>query len=196
VTPAEPEPPPPRTPAQVDLPAALEGIEGPRYPYYAYGQPRKGDRNEAIRLLNLGINDQRAMRTRLALETYRLAVEVDPSLFETHYNRGVAAFELGELPEAMRAYERALTVNPDSVPARFNFATTLHKAGYLIDATAQLSALVEEHPDETRAHLALGNIFADQFHDNPRAIQHYRRVLELEPQHPNATSLRFWIEAH
>jgi tetratricopeptide (TPR) repeat protein len=192
----EPEPEPPRPPAEVDVPPALQGIDGPRYPYYAYGQPRTGDRNEAIRLLNLGINDQRALRTQLALETYRRAVELDPSLFETHYNRGVAAFELGQLPEAMRAYERALAVDPDSVPARFNFATTLQKAGYLIDAAAQLSALVEEHPEEMRAHLALGNLFADKFQDNARAADCYRRVLELEPQHPKATSLRFWIEAH
>jgi len=192
----EPEPKLPRPPAEVDVPAALRGVDGERYPYYAYGQPRSGDRNEAIRLLNLGINDQRALRTQLALETYRRAVEVDPSLFETHYNRGVAAFELGELPEAMRAYERALAVDPDSVPARFNFATTLQKAGYLIDATAQLSALVEAHPEETRAHLALGNLYADKFQNDVRAVEAYRRVLELEPQHPNATSLRFWIEAH
>jgi len=187
---------PPRPPAQEDPPENLKDVEGPRYPYYAFGQARSGNRNEAIRLLNEGINDQRAFRTAEALAAYRRAVEVDPSLFETHYNRGVAAFELNELGEALRAYERALAVNPDSVPARFNFATTLLKSGYWIDAAAQLEALLREHPGETRAHLALGNLYADQFQDEAQASLHYQRVLELEPQHPNATSLRFWIEAH
>jgi tetratricopeptide (TPR) repeat protein len=130
------------------------------------------------------------------LESYRKAVELDPSLFETHYNQGVASFELGILDEAMRAYERALSVNPDSVPGRFNFAMTLQKSGYVVDAAAQLHYLAKEHPEETRVHMALGNLYADVFRDYGRAKAHYLKVLELEPEHPNGTSLRFWIEAH
>jgi tetratricopeptide (TPR) repeat protein len=190
------KPEPVRPPASVDIPAFLAAYDGPRYPYYAYRQAKEGNRPEAIRLLNLGINDQRGLRTRAALESYRKAVELDPSLFETHYNQGVASFELGILDEAMRAYERALSVNPDSVPGRFNFAMTLQKSGYVLDAAAQLHYLAEVHPEETRVHMALGNLYADVFRDYVRAKAAYLKVLELEPEHPNGTSLRFWIEAH
>jgi tetratricopeptide (TPR) repeat protein len=190
------KPEPVRPPAAVDIPASLVSYDGPRYPYYAYRQAREGDRAEAIRLLNVGINDQRGLRTRAALENYRKAVELDPSLFETHYNQGVASFELGILDEAMRAYERALSVNPDSVPGRFNFAMTLQKSGYVVDGAAQLLYLAGVHPEETRVHMALGNLYADVFRDYERAKACYLRVLELEPEHPNGTSLRFWIEAH
>jgi len=189
-----PEEPPPRG-AKLEVPAHLPSAEA-GYPYADYRRARPGDRAEAIRLLNQGINEHRAYRLEQALELYRQAAEADPSLFEAHYNRGVAAFEAGELGQALRAYERALSVDPDSVPARFNFATTLEKSGYPADAVAQLENVVAAHPDETRAHMALGNLYANTFRDDRRARTHYSRVLQLEPQHPSATSLRFWLEAH
>ena len=61
---------------------------------------------------------------------------------------------------------------------------------------AQLEHLAKEHPEEVRVHLALGNLYAEDFRNNAEASTHYRRVVELEPQHPSATSLRFWLEAH
>jgi tetratricopeptide (TPR) repeat protein len=187
------EPPPPT--AKVAIPSFLRN-PGVGYPYADFGRPSAGDRAEAVRLLNDGINAHRSFKVDRALDLYRQAAEVDPSLFEAHYNRGVACFEAGELGESLRAYERALAVDPDSVPARFNFATTLQKSGYPADAVAQLDHLVKAHPEETRAHLALGNLYTDTFRDDSRAREHYVRVLQLDPQHPNATSLRFWLEAH
>jgi len=166
------------------------------YPYANYGPPKAGNRTEAVRLLTEGINSQRAARVREALEDYRSAVSVDPSLFEAHYNRGVAAFEAGELGEALRAYERALSINETSVPARFNFAVTLEKSGYPEAAVHELELILAANPDEVRAHLALANLYARRFGDRDRAREHYRRVLELDPQHPQAGSIRFWIEAN
>jgi Tfp pilus assembly protein PilF len=197
-TPA-PAPTPPSAPArpaaQVAMPAHLDAA-GVGYPYASLGQPAAGDRADAIRLLNEGINAHRAFRAEEALELYRRAAKADPSLFEVHYNRGVAAFEQGEMGEALRAYEQALAIDPDSVPARFNFATTLRRSGYPADAAAQLEQVVAAHPDETRAHLALGDLYARQFRDRQRARERYLRVLELEPKHPNAPALRLWLEAN
>lgn len=30
----------------------------------------------------------------------------------------------------------------------------------------------------------------------PRRRPHYRKVLELEPNHPQAVSIRYWLAAH
>jgi len=197
--PAAPAPAPPSAPprrsAQVEMPVHLQA-SGVGYPYAPFAKPAAGNRAGAVRLLNDGINAHRAFRAQEALELYRRAAEADPSLFEAHYNRGVAAFEQGEMGEALRAYEQALAVDPDSVPARFNFATTLRRSGYPADAAAQLEHILAAHPDETRAQLALGDLYARQFRDRPRARERYLRVLELEPQHPNAPALRLWLEAN
>jgi Flp pilus assembly protein TadD len=209
-TPAEPQPIAEPAAIRETQPAGVEGrseepvpeVVAPRvtvpggYPYAGLIQPAPGDRAEAIRLLNEGIQAQRSFRARKALELYRQAVNADPSLFEAHYNRGVAAFEENELGEALRAYEQALALMPDSLPGRFNFATALERAGFLHDAVNELERLLQMHPDEVRAHLLLGQLYADRMRMPARARPHYQRVLELQPQHPQATALRFWIEAN
>jgi len=177
------------------MPTHLEAI-GAGYPYAPLVKPASGNRADAVHLLNEGINAHRGFRAQEALELYRRAAAADPSLFEVHYNRGVAAFEQGEMGEALRAYEQALAVDPGSVPARFNFATTLRRSGYPADAAAQLEHLLAAHPDETRAQLALGDLYARHFGDRQRARDRYLRVLELEPQHPQAPALRLWLEAN
>jgi tetratricopeptide (TPR) repeat protein len=171
-------------------------VDATGYPYATFDEPRPGDRGEAVRLLNEGLNAQRAQRGRDALEKYRRAAEADPSLFEAHYNRGVAAFEVGELGEALRAYEQALSLNETSVPARFNFSTTLEKAGYPDAAAHELELLLAAHPSEARAHLALGNLYAGRLGKRDLARAHYRKVVDLDPQHPQAGALRFWLEAN
>lgn len=185
----------PRPAAEVEIPSHLQ-VSGSGYPYAPFVRPAPGDRVEAIRLLNRGIDAHRALRPDEALELYRQAAETDSSLFEVHYNRGVVAFEQGEMGEALRAYEQALAVDADSVPARFNFATTLRRSGYPAEAAAQLEHLLVAHPDETRAHLALGDLYARHFRDRQRARERYLRVLELEPQHPSAPALRLWLDAN
>jgi Flp pilus assembly protein TadD len=52
---------------------------------------------------------------------------------------------------------------------------------------------VVSNPDEVRAHLALGNLYAQQLRDPARARRHYLKVLELDPHNPQATDIRFWL---
>jgi tetratricopeptide (TPR) repeat protein len=195
--------PPPRRPAPatnateaVGFAAAATRSNTTSYPYATFAAPQPGDRTQAARLLNEGVQAQRASRLQEALEKYRAAAEVDPSLFEAHYNRGVAAFESGELGEALRAYERALSLNGTSVAARFNFALTLERSGYHDTAAQELETLLAAYPNEIRAHLTLGNLYATRLKDDRKAREHYRRLLELDPQHPQAGPVRFWLETH
>jgi tetratricopeptide (TPR) repeat protein len=131
-----------------------------------------------------------------SLERYRKAATSDPSFFDAHYNLGVAAYEAGDLPQALLAYEYALAIDPASVRARFNFAVALQKANYPSDAAHELEKLVAGNPDEPRAHFALGNLYSQHLDAPRKAREHYVRALELNPQHPQATAIRYWLEAH
>ena len=51
-------------------------------------------------------------------------------------------------------------------------------------------------PGEARAHVALANLYAQQLGQPARAREHYLRLLELDPQHPQATAIRYWLEAN
>ncbi len=100
------------------------------------------------------------------------------------------------MPQCLWSYEYALAINPVSVKARFNLALALQKASYPGDAAAELEKLLADNPSEARAHVALANLYAQQLGQPARAREHYLRLLELDPQHPQATAIRYWLEAN
>jgi tetratricopeptide (TPR) repeat protein len=165
-----------------------------KYRFPAAGKP--GQRGEAERLLAQGVHAQEQNRLSDAIQTYRRATKADPSFFDAHYNLGVATYEAGDLPSCLSAYEEALAVNPLSIKARFNFAVALQKADCPADAANELEDLLAANPGEARAHLALANLYAQQLGQPAKARVHYLRLLDLEPQHAQATAIRYWLEAN
>ena len=169
---------------------------GARYKYRSYAAAKPGQRDEAERLLAQGVQAQEQNRLSDAIQTYRRAVKADPSFFDAHYNLGVAAYEAGDLTQCLSAYEEALAVNPQSTKARFNFAVALQKADYPADAANELERVLGANPGEARAHFALANLYAQTLGRPAQGRVHYLRLLELEPQHPQATAIRYWLEAN
>lgn len=177
---------------------SLNEPQGPpaRYAYKSAGRPAAGNRAEAERAFAQGVRAQQARRLPEAIQAYRLAVQEDPSLFEAQYNLGLAAAEAGNLSLALTAYEAALAIQPASLDARYNFALVLKRANCTADAVNELERVVARFPNEARAHLALGNLYAQQMNQPAKARQHYLKVLELEPRHAQASAIRFWLAAN
>jgi tetratricopeptide (TPR) repeat protein len=182
--------------ARATRPGPLSPSTIARYKYRSPAPPKPGNRGDAERLLTQGVQAQERNRLSEAVEAYRQATNVDPSFFDAHYNLGVAAYETGDMSQCLLAYEYALAVNPISVKARFNFAVALQKAGYPRDAANELEKLLAADSSEARARFALANLYAQQLGEPARAREHYLRLLELEPQHPQATAIRYWLEAN
>ena len=168
----------------------------PRYSFHAPALATRGNRAEAERLFTQAVQAHQSRRLADAIQLYQRALQADGSYFEAEYNLGLASTSVGKLPTALQAYERALALQPDSADARYNFALALQQANYVPDAADQLEKLVARTPSEVRAHLALGNIFAQQLRQNLKARQHYQKVLDLDPQHPQAAAIRFWLAAN
>jgi tetratricopeptide (TPR) repeat protein len=167
--------------------------------HYAYKRPAKpaaGNRAKADPYFAQAVQAQRDGHVREALDGYHKATRLDPSFFEAQYNLGLAAYELKDWPQSLSAYEAALSINPTSINARYNFALALQQGGYYEEAAKELEKLLEENPDEARAHLSLASIYAEQLGQPTSARPHYRRVLELEPQHPQAPAIRYWLAAN
>ncbi|MCL4179800.1 MAG: tetratricopeptide repeat protein [Verrucomicrobia bacterium] len=179
----------------VSEPVEVAASPFPRYRYRSLGDVRPGNRAAAERFLNEGYQAHTRYRFSEAIGAYQKATQTDPSFFEAHYNLGVAAYENGDLTVSLSAYETALAIQPDSLKARFNFASTLEEAGYPRDAADELEKLVAHHPAEVRVHSTLANLYARKLGDPKRARSHYLRVLELDPRHPEATVIRYWLEA-
>jgi tetratricopeptide (TPR) repeat protein len=165
----------------------------PRYLYLSPPKPKSGDRKAAARAFADAQQSEQNQDFAPAMNSYRKAAELDPAWFEAQYNYAVLAYRLHDFSHSLAACEMALALQPDSADARYNFALALKSAGYATDAVGELKKLVAANPDEARAQLALGNLYAQQMRDPAQARQHYLKWLALDPRNPQATNIRFWL---
>jgi len=195
-------------PTAASIPRSLQGTDAsselsgnglerlPRYTYSSPSSPIAGNRTEAEPVFGRGVQAQQAQHLSEAVQQYQRAIELDPSFYDAQYNLGLAASQAGNTALALVAYETALVLRPESVDARYNFALALKQANYQVDAANELQKILASSPNEGRAHLALGNLYAQQFNDLTKARQHYLKVLEVEPHNPQADAIRYWLTRH
>ena len=197
-TPATPaaEPAEPATPLRPVNAAPSAAPAFARYGYLAPGRPAEGDRRGASGAFTRARVLEQASQWMEAMQAYHTATELDPSWFEAQYNFGVLSYRLGDQHQALSAYETALAIQPDSVDARYNFALALKAAGYVPDAVNELKKVLAANPNEVRAHLALANLYAQKLHDPVQAREHYLKVLDLDPNNPQAADIRYWLSAN
>lgn len=124
------------------------------------------------------------------------AVELDPSWSQGWQQLVRAALETGRVDIALTAGESATTLEPRSAAAHQLFAAALARSGYSVDAAEELDETVKLGADSAANRLALAGLCVREMRDPKRARPHYQRVLELEPNHPQAAAIRAWLEAN
>lgn len=192
--PEPPAPAPAPAPEPVRRPPSIApNWTGPRYTYLHPSAPSPGLRADAQTHFQLGQSMQRIGKYNDAVAAYQRAIRADGAFFEAYHNLGTCAAQMGDLLKATAAYETALALDPASNSARYNFALALQRGGQLLDAATEMERVLEKSPDDAGAHFVLANLYSQQFGQPTRARPHYLRVLELRPQHPQATAIRFWL---
>jgi len=167
-----------------------------RYDYQSPPKPAAGDRLAAEKFFMQGLRKQSLGQLPEAMQDYRQATQTDPAYFEAYYNLALAASAARDFPEALRAGEFALAIRPGSLDARLNFAQSLKQSNYFFDAANELAVILARSPKDARAHLALGNLYAQQFHQPAKAREHYLKVLDYDPRNPQAPAIRDWLVAN
>lgn len=87
--------------------------------------------------------------------------------------------------EAIRAYERALQMDPNRVEALMNCGTLYYEQGYLEKATEYFRRAVELQPQDALAHFNLGSVL-DELGELESARQHLRQSVRFDPKYPDA----------
>ncbi len=170
---------------------AVGKIERYKYPQKITAIP--GNRAEAERFFALGAAARQQGNLEEAIRDFRQATEADSSYFDATLSLSLTAVDAADYDSALEYLFRTLTLRENSADARYAFAWVLINRGYYIDAGNELEKLLSAHPKEVRGHLLLANLDAEKLGKAKQARQHYSKVLELDPDNSQASSIRAWI---
>jgi len=165
----------------------------PRYVYLHPALPKAGDRQVAKIYFDDGAKAQKSNEWQRAKAAYLQAAKADPAWFEARFNLGQAAYYTGETGLALQSFENALSIDPNDGPARFNFAMSLVQGTYYADATKEIETFLQFDPNNVQAHLEVANLYAEKLNEVGKAAIHYKRVIGLNPEHPQAVNIRYWL---
>lgn len=124
----------------------------------------------------------RARDYQQALDLSRSALRHSPKDTKILAMEGIALSGLGKDKEALAAYNSALAIAPDYVPALEGAAQIEYKAGS-DRAMALLKRLLAIHPDDPTSHAMLA-VLSYQRHDCKAAAEHFAKSGELVSTQP------------
>lgn len=132
-----------------------------------------------------------------ALE-YETALEVNPNCMEAHQGLGVV-YEYNDkgvrygdgfrIEKSVFHYEKALMLNPNLAEVVFNISVLYSQLGKVDDAIRLYLRLIRIEPNNSQAHYNLAVLYDNQTKNAQKAIHHYTRYIELEPQTPKKTEI-------
>ena len=117
------------------------------------------------------------------------AARLEPRNFGAQYGHGLALQMLDRLMEAVKAYHRALTIEPESIDANLHMATTYLGMGEPRSARIFAEKVVELDPGHGPGRATLGSVYQElgRFEE---AVTEYEAAIELmEPTPPLLISL-------
>ena len=102
------------------------------------------------------------------------------------FQRGLDLEQTGGLvAEAIAAYEKAVSLNPQAAGALVNLGTIYYHQRHWVRAEEHYRKAVEADPDYALAQFNLGNLY-DERGDRLHALFHYHNALRLNPQYADA----------
>lgn len=157
---------------------------------------RQRSHRDAYRWFLEGLaHDESSERMDEAMDAYRRALELDPSLAAAHTNLGIAYYRSGRTAEAREHFERARALDPDLPEASYNLANLHEEAGELDLAIAEYRRVTLTAPAFADAHFNLA-IALEKVGSRIQAAEHFERYLELcEGDEPGAVWRRL-AKAH
>jgi tetratricopeptide (TPR) repeat protein len=145
-------------------------------------------RTEAARLLSVvprtEFSREEADAFDAALEEYLENQEFLGDQPAAHLNMGVVYANLGRLDEAEQAYETALRLDEEFVPAMINFAMLCDQQGNKEEAEKQFHKVIELEPELADAHYSLGLLLAENQERLEEASGFLAEAARLAPENP------------
>jgi tetratricopeptide (TPR) repeat protein len=148
------------------------------------GTDAEDRKQSALDCFELGCGfDSNAESYPQAIEAYRRAIELDPTLADAHCNLGAVLYNQGRRTPSRRCFERCLELEPNHVEAHFNLANLLEEEGCDEMALRHYTSALRANPFYPDLHINLALLY-EKLEMCDRACEHWRRYLQLESAGP------------
>lgn len=102
--------------------------------------------------------------------------------------------ELGNYPEAVDLYRRAVEIDPGDAAVRYALAMALEQNEQVDQAIGELRRILKQDPEDATALNALGYTLADHGLELRDAYRYIRKAYKLEPDNPAVVDSMGWVE--
>ena len=143
---------------------------------------------QSLALLDLlGAALQAMGRFEEAIDSYNQAIQIYPNDPDTHYNIGLAFYNLRQLDSAVNSYKKAIQINPNYVEAYNNLGVALKDLKQLEKSIQSCVKAIQLKPDYAEAYNNLGAAFQDLSRLD-EAVKNYNKAIQLKPDYAIAYS--------
>jgi len=120
-----------------------------------------------------------------AIETYNLAIRLDPKNTEGYIRLGDAYMGAGNWSAALEAYKRAVSIAPGDADAQYALGDAYNTMGQHGDAFAPLVKAIQIAPDFAEAHYGIGYAYlrGSQFE---KSLPYLRGAIRLQADYAEA----------
>ena len=131
--------------------------------------------------LQLGKRAEWREQFKAALRYYEAEIALDPSAVEAYQRVGhLYTNQSLEFDKAMRAFRRALELDPRHVPTLINYGQTFYQMDQRGAAAEQIARALQIAPENLTAHYNLALMYA--YRDKKQlAIDRWERLIALDP---------------
>lgn len=119
-----------------------------------------------------------------AINALNVLLRVDNKAYEGYFLRGVAKYNLEDLPGAEADFSRAIDENPIYTQAYNYRAVTRSRMGRYGDALGDFDKAIEMRPNNAGSYFGRGVTYFLN-HQFEKAIEDYNRFLKIEPDEPD-----------
>jgi tetratricopeptide (TPR) repeat protein len=132
---------------------------------------------------NLG-NALRALKRRSeAMQSYRRAVELDPSMATAHFALGLLEYDNADYAGAAKCFQAAIALAPNMAQAHTHLANSLFQMDRLEEAIDSYRRAIALDPNDATAHSNLGLALQD-LGSVDEGIECSQRAIALKPDFP------------
>jgi tetratricopeptide (TPR) repeat protein len=149
-------------------------------------QSKTNTREDAYRANNIGVALLEQFKHKEAADSFKRALQLEPTLALARINLGIALFNLPDLPAAQKELQVASTLVPSAPQPPYLLGLLAKTQNRPEEAIAAFQKVLRIDPNDVGANVNLGQLYAAQ-RKYPEAIAVLRIAVAAEPY--NATAL-------